>query len=179
MNLQCSEEGTSLYILRRTYMYLPLLPLLPLLSQDLHPIFMNACHYLIDLATVMLLLLPPLPSLFSSSSPLLPLLPLFPPPPPPPPCLPPPFPYFSHPSLLSQLCEMFSSNKTPQVILEPVVRAGMEALKAAGRNGRLFIFHSSLPTAQAPGTLKNRLDLKLLGTDKEKVQVCFKTCPKY
>ena len=64
---------------------------------------------------------------------------------------------------------MFSSNKTPQVILEPVVRAGMEALKAAGRNGRLFIFHSSLPTAQAPGTLKNRLDLKLLGTDKEKV----------
>ena len=64
---------------------------------------------------------------------------------------------------------MFSTNKTPQVILEPVVRAGMEALKAAGRNGRLFIFHSSLPTAQAPGTLKNRLDLKLLGTDKEKV----------
>ncbi len=45
----------------------------------------------------------------------------------------------------------------------------MEALKAAGRNGRLFVFHSSLPSAQATGLLKNRLDTKLLGTDKEKV----------
>ena len=45
----------------------------------------------------------------------------------------------------------------------------MEALKAAGRNGRLFVFHSSLPSAQATGMLKNRLDTKLLGTDKEKV----------
>ena len=64
---------------------------------------------------------------------------------------------------------MFSNNNTPQVILEPVVRAGMEALKAAGRNGRLFVFHSSLPSTQATGMLKNRLDTKLLGTDKEKV----------
>ena len=124
-------------------------------------------HYLIDLATVMLLLCPPpllssLSFLLSPSSPSPPLLPLFPPIS----LLPSPT---SPSSLLSQLSEMFSSNKTPQVILEPVVRAGMEALKAAGRNGRLFIFHSSLPTAQAPGTLKNRLDLKLLGTDKEKV----------
>ena len=74
-------------------------------------------------------------------------------------------------SLLSQLPEMFSNNKTPQVILEPVVRAGMEALKAAGRSGRLFVFHSSLPTAQGPGTLKNRVDSKLLGTEKEKASV--------
>ena len=64
---------------------------------------------------------------------------------------------------------MFSSNKALQVVLEPVVRVGMEALKAAGRNGRLFVFHSSLPSAQATGILKNRLDAKLLGTDKEKV----------
>ena len=104
----------------------------------------------------------PLPPLPSYSSPPLPLISLSPVP------LSLPLPSLS-PSLLSQLSEMFSTNKTPQVILEPVVRAGMEALKAAGRNGRLFIFHSSLPTAQAPGTLKNRLDLKLLGTDKEKV----------
>ena len=47
----------------------------------------------------------------------------------------------------------------------------MEALKASGRNGRLFVFHSSLPTAQAPGSLKNRVDTKLFGTDKEKVAV--------
>lgn len=72
-------------------------------------------------------------------------------------------------SLMAQLPEIFSSNKTPQVVLEPVVRAGMEALRAAGRNGRLFVFHSSLPSAQATGMLKNRLDAKLLGTDKEKV----------
>ena len=66
---------------------------------------------------------------------------------------------------------MFASTRTPQVILEPVVRAGMEALKASGRNGRLFVFHSSLPTAQAPGSLKNRVDTKLLGTDKERVMI--------
>lgn len=70
---------------------------------------------------------------------------------------------------MSQLPDIFANNKTPQVVLEPVVRAGMEALKAAGRNGRLFVFHSSLPSAQATGMLKNRLDTKLLGTDKEKV----------
>ena len=70
---------------------------------------------------------------------------------------------------MSQLPDIFAANKTPQVVLEPVVRAGMEALKAAGRNGRLFVFHSSLPSAQATGMLKNRLDTKLLGTDKEKV----------
>ncbi len=60
-----------------------------------------------------------------------------------------------------------------QVILEPVLRAGMEALKAAGRNGRLYVFHSSLPTAPGPGLLKNRQDPKLLGTDKEKVGGAF------
>ena len=71
---------------------------------------------------------------------------------------------------MSQLPDIFASNKTPQVVLEPVVRAGMEALKAAGRNGRLFVFHSSLPSAQSTGLLKNRLDSKLLGTEKEKVR---------
>ena len=66
---------------------------------------------------------------------------------------------------------MFAGSRSPQVILEPVMRAGMEALKASGRNGRLFVFHSSLPTAHAPGSLKNRVDTKLLGIDKEKVHV--------
>ena len=75
----------------------------------------------------------------------------------------------SPPSLLSQLPGMFSGARPSEVILEPAVRAGLEALKAAGRNGRLFLFHTGLPSAQAPGQLKNRLDSKLLGTDKEKV----------
>ena len=45
----------------------------------------------------------------------------------------------------------------------------MEALRSASCSGRLFVFHSSLPTAPAPGQLKQREDAKLLGTDKEKV----------
>lgn len=32
------------------------------------------------------------------------------------------------------------------------------------------MFHTSLPTAEAPGKLKNREDKKLIGTDKEKVK---------
>ena len=75
------------------------------------------------------------------------------------------------PSLLSQLPGMFSGAARPgEVVFEPAVRAGLEALKAAGRNGRLFLFHTSLPSAPVPGQLKNRLDPKLLGTDKEKVR---------
>lgn len=34
--------------------------------------------------------------------------------------------------------------------------------------GKLLVFHSSLPIAEAPGKLKNRDDRKFLGTDKEK-----------
>ena len=45
----------------------------------------------------------------------------------------------------------------------------MSSSQAAQRNGRLFVFHTGLPSAQAPGQLKNRMDNKLLGTDKEKV----------
>lgn len=42
-------------------------------------------------------------------------------------------------------------------------------LQAAECSGKLFIFHSSMPTAEAPGKLKNRDDKKLVNTDKEKV----------
>lgn len=42
--------------------------------------------------------------------------------------------------------------------------------QAADCAGKLFIFHTSLPIAEAPGKLKNREDKKLVGTDKEKVQ---------
>jgi protein transport protein SEC24 len=40
--------------------------------------------------------------------------------------------------------------------------------QAAKCAGKLFVFHSSLPTGSAPGKLTNREDRKLLGTDKEK-----------
>ena len=42
--------------------------------------------------------------------------------------------------------------------------------QAADCSGKLYVFHASLPIAEAPGKLKNRDDRKLLGTDKEKVK---------
>ena len=71
--------------------------------------------------------------------------------------------------LMEQIPLMFAESRETEVVLGPVIKAGMEALKAADRAGKLFIFHSSLPVAEAPGKLKNRDDRKLLGTEKEKV----------
>lgn len=45
--------------------------------------------------------------------------------------------------------------------------------QAADCAGKLFVFHTTLPIAEAPGKLKNREDKKLVGTDKEKVQSHF------
>lgn len=64
---------------------------------------------------------------------------------------------------------MFQDNKETELILGPVVEAGIEALKSANLCGKLFIFHTNLPNSLAPGQLKNRDDKKLLGTDKEKM----------
>ncbi|NXP70010.1 SC24D protein, partial [Ramphastos sulfuratus] len=71
-------------------------------------------------------------------------------------------------NLLDQIPEMFADTNESETIFAPVIQAGMEALKAAERAGKLFIFHASLPTAEAPGKLRNRDDKNLLNTDKEK-----------
>uniref|UniRef100_A0A8C9TKB1 SEC24 homolog C, COPII coat complex component n=1 Tax=Scleropages formosus TaxID=113540 RepID=A0A8C9TKB1_SCLFO len=71
-------------------------------------------------------------------------------------------------SLLDQIPEIFADTRETETVFGPVVQAGLEALKAADCAGKLFIFHSSLPIAEAPGKLKNREDKKLVGTDKEK-----------
>ncbi|KAF7706425.1 hypothetical protein HF521_019679 [Silurus meridionalis] len=71
-------------------------------------------------------------------------------------------------NLLSQIPEMFADTNESETVFAPVIQAGMEALKAAECSGKLFIFHSSLPTAEAPGKLKNRDDRKLVNTEKEK-----------
>lgn len=71
-------------------------------------------------------------------------------------------------SLLSQIPQMFSESKETELVLGPVIQAGLDALQSADRAGRLYIFHTGLPTAEAPGKMKNRDDRKLLGTDKEK-----------
>ncbi|XP_031231214.1 protein transport protein Sec24D isoform X3 [Mastomys coucha] len=72
-------------------------------------------------------------------------------------------------NLLDQIPEMFADSNENETVFAPVIQAGMEALKAAECPGKLFIFHSSLPTAEAPGKLKNRDDKKLVNTDKEKI----------
>ncbi|XP_070608180.1 protein transport protein Sec24C isoform X2 [Erythrolamprus reginae] len=71
-------------------------------------------------------------------------------------------------SLLDQIPEMFADTRETETVFAPVIQAGMEALKAADCAGKLFIFHTSLPIAEAPGKLKNRDDKKLMNTDKEK-----------
>ncbi|XP_029560474.1 protein transport protein Sec24C isoform X2 [Salmo trutta] len=71
-------------------------------------------------------------------------------------------------SLLDQIPEMFADTRETETVFGPVIQAGLEALKAADCAGKLFLFHSSLPIAEAPGKLKNREDKKLVGTDKEK-----------
>lgn len=48
--------------------------------------------------------------------------------------------------------------------------------QAADCAGKLFVFHTSLPIAEAPGKLKNREDKKLIGTDKEKVKTSAASC---
>ncbi|KAM6897922.1 protein transport protein Sec24C isoform 2-T2 [Xenentodon cancila] len=71
-------------------------------------------------------------------------------------------------SLLDQIPEMFADTRETETVFGPVIQAGLEALKAADCAGKLFMFHASLPIAEAPGKLKNREDKKLIGTDKEK-----------
>lgn len=78
-------------------------------------------------------------------------------------------------SLLDQIPEMFADSTENETVFAPVVRAGMEALKAADCPGKLFVFHASLPTAEAPGKLKPRDDRKLVNTDKEKVSAWPRT----
>ena len=74
-------------------------------------------------------------------------------------------------SLLSQIPQMFADSRETEVILGPVIQAGVDALKSAECCGKLFVFHTTMPLAEAPGKLKNRDDRKLLGTEKEKVGV--------
>jgi protein transport protein SEC24 len=71
-------------------------------------------------------------------------------------------------SLMEQIPAMFAESRETETILGPAIQAGLEALKASNCPGKLLVFHSSLPIAEAPGKLKNRDDRKLLGTEKEK-----------
>ncbi len=70
--------------------------------------------------------------------------------------------------LMVQIPAMFADSRETETILGPAIKAGLEALKAAECVGKLLVFHSSLPIAEAPGRLKSRDERKLLGTNKEK-----------
>ena len=78
-------------------------------------------------------------------------------------------------SLLDSLPGMFQENKETELLLGPVVEAGVEALKSAKTCGKLFVFHTNLPNSMSPGQLKNRDDKKLLGSEKEKMLLAPQT----
>ena len=73
-------------------------------------------------------------------------------------------------SLLSQIPQLFAESRETEIVLGPVIQAGIDALKSAECVGKLFIFHTTMPLVDAPGKLRNRDDRKLLGTEKEKVR---------
>lgn len=89
------------------------------------------------------------------------------------------FAYFLHILFIQLFC------KTPQTKADAVwimwcndnvnmLQTCLSSLfQAAECSGKLFIFHSSMPTAEAPGKLKNRDDKKLINTEKEKVSESF------
>lgn len=80
--------------------------------------------------------------------------------------------------LMEQIPNMFAETRETETILLPAIQAGLEALKASECAGKLLVFHSSLPIAEAPGKLKNRDDRNVLGTDKEKT-VLMPQCTTY
>lgn len=70
--------------------------------------------------------------------------------------------------LMDQIPKMFENTKETETVLYAAVQAGLAALEASKCSGKLFVFNSSLPVAEAPGKLRNREDRKVLGSDKEK-----------
>lgn len=58
----------------------------------------------------------------------------------------------------------------PHLLFLFLIQKPFDCFQAAECAGKLFIFHTSLPIAEAPGKLKNRDDKKLINTDKEKVK---------
>lgn len=70
---------------------------------------------------------------------------------------------------MQEILNNFSDTRITETMLGPVVQAGLDALTNMDRVGKIFVFHTSLPTLDAPGQLKNREDRKILGSDKEKV----------
>ncbi|XP_021928242.1 protein transport protein Sec24C-like isoform X2 [Zootermopsis nevadensis] len=71
-------------------------------------------------------------------------------------------------NLMKYIFTLYDDTTETETVLAPAIQTGLRALQASKCAGKLLVFHSSLPTAEAPGKLKNRDDKKLLGTEKEK-----------
>lgn len=70
--------------------------------------------------------------------------------------------------LMEHILRLFINEPSSEIILGPVIQVGLEALKNANCSGKLLVFHSTIPNADAPGKLPHREGQKLLGTDKQK-----------
>ncbi|XP_054707353.1 protein transport protein Sec24D-like [Uloborus diversus] len=70
--------------------------------------------------------------------------------------------------LMEHIPRLFVNEPATEIILGPVIQVGLEALKNANCSGKLLVFHSTIPNADAPGKLPHREGQKLLGTDKQK-----------
>jgi protein transport protein SEC24 len=70
--------------------------------------------------------------------------------------------------LMKLIPQLYTEDQGTQAMLGPAIEAGMKALTASNKNGKLLVFQSTLPEFGKPGGLKVRDDRKLLGTDKEK-----------
>ncbi|CAL1266343.1 unnamed protein product [Larinioides sclopetarius] len=78
-------------------------------------------------------------------------------------------------SLMDHIPRIFMNEPATEIILGPVIQVGLEALKNANCSGKLLIFHSTIPNADAPGKLPHREGQKLLGTDKQKIALAPQT----
>ncbi|XP_072342002.1 protein transport protein Sec24C-like isoform X2 [Scyliorhinus torazame] len=70
-------------------------------------------------------------------------------------------------SLLDKIPLLFADSLEGEVVFGPVIQAGLEALKTAECWGKLFLFHTSLPTTKAPGELRKHNDNRIISTNRE------------
>ncbi|XP_028654377.2 protein transport protein Sec24C-like [Erpetoichthys calabaricus] len=68
-------------------------------------------------------------------------------------------------SLLDKIPKIFVETEESEVVLEPVIQAGLLMLKNSGCSGKLFIFHTTQPTGDK---LIDKMDVSIFSAMKEK-----------
>uniref|UniRef100_A0AAF5CSM4 PDZ domain-containing protein n=1 Tax=Strongyloides stercoralis TaxID=6248 RepID=A0AAF5CSM4_STRER len=69
--------------------------------------------------------------------------------------------------ILNEIPNIFGTSKVTEICFGPIIQAGLYALKTTDRSGKIFVFHTSLPTYEAPGKLVYRGNKNNSGIDKE------------